>query len=97
MPQWPEREEGRVEAHVSCTVETRGRLSDCEIIRVAPETSRFGVRVLRSLRDARLREGRASPGDTYTFRLWACMRPERGPREPCRPLNIPFPENSADE
>lgn len=94
-PEFPRRESGRVEAHAICTVGERGRVRDCRVLRVGPEGSRFGTNLLTVLRRARLVEGRASPGDTYTFRVWACTEP-RAPEGRCEPLNLPFPEDEAN-
>ena len=72
LPDFPDREAGTVQAEVTCTVAAAGRVEDCQILRTAPDGTRFGREVIQSMRRARLVEGRASAGDTMSFVLWAC-------------------------
>lgn len=86
MPSQPSGESGVMQAEATCTVAEGGRVRECRINRIAPENTRFGRAVLSSLRRARLTEGRAAPGDTMTFVIWACSETS----EPCR--KIPWPD-----
>lgn len=92
VPEFPAREEGAVQAEVSCTVAERGRVRDCRIDRVTPEGTRFGRGVIRSLGRARLAEGRARAGDTMTFVIWGCSPLPEGAR--CTKIDWPVTTNS---
>ena len=87
IPDFPAREEGTVQAELTCTVAERGRVRDCHVDRLAPDRTRFGREVIQSMGRARLVEGRARAGDTMTFVVWACGSTPEG--EPCRKIDWP--------
>lgn len=87
-PEFPAREEGTVQAEVTCMVAERGRVRDCRVDRLAPDGTRFGREVIRSLGRARLTEDRARAGDTMTFIIWACRSASESAR--CRRIDWPM-------
>ncbi len=90
LPDFPDREAGTVQAEVTCTVAEAGRVRDCQILRTAPDGTRFGREVIQSMRRARLVEGRASAGDTMSFVLWACDSASEVER--CQKIDWPVTE-----
>jgi hypothetical protein len=89
LPEYPVREIGTVQAELTFTVAEQGRVRDCRVDRLAPGRTRFGREVIRSVGRARLSGGRARPGDTMTFVIWACGPASEGER--CQKIDWPTP------
>ena len=87
IPSVPSGEQGVVQAQVTCTVASRGRVRGCRIDRQTPADTRFGRSILSGMSRAELHPVSGfSPGDTFTVTLWAC--PDR--TTACE--RLPWPE-----